>query len=170
MCIILLEYCHFLAGETHYNYFFSTIWEWSVAMCKKDNKAAMPGGQENNNVNVGLLNMKNSGKTWQGRRSWHTLSQPSASSCASSGWRNAGIAGRKGGQQPMVNLGQGRHQPMAMQQMRAQQLALPAPLPVIVHPNQFKLPVLEGNEDRMEKYRTQGTYKHWYTLLNGLKN
>ena len=26
-------------------------------MCKKDNKAVMPGGQENSNVNVGLLNM-----------------------------------------------------------------------------------------------------------------
>ena len=26
-------------------------------MCKKDNKAVMPGGQEYSNVNVGLLNM-----------------------------------------------------------------------------------------------------------------
>ena len=53
------------------------------------------------------------------------------------------------------NLTQGGHQPMAMQQMQAQQLALPAPVPVIVHHNQFKPAIMEGTEvDRMEKYRT----------------
>ena len=61
----------------------------------------------------------------------------------------------QGDHQRMANLAQGGHQPMAMQQILAQQLALPAPVPVIVHHNQFKPAILEGTEvDRMEKYRT----------------
>ena len=133
-------------------------------MCKKDNKAVMPGGQENNNVNVGLLNMSSekfgenlSGETvvtyiiaaicifmcfnWI-KKCWNRRQEKQRNMI------------RSLGQRPMISLDQGGQQQLPMQQIPAALPALPAPLPIIVHPNQFKLPVLEGTEDRMEKYRT----------------
>ena len=136
-------------------------------MCKKDNKAVMPGEQENNNVNVGLnMSSEKFGENISGeavvtyiiaaicifmcfkrlKKCWNRRQEKQRDMI------------RNLSQRPMINLDQGRQQQLPMQQIPAQQQlalpALPAPLPVIVHPNQFKLPVLDGTEDRMEKYRT----------------
>ena len=118
-------------------------------MCKNTVAAVTPGGQENSNVNVGLLNM--SSEEMGGNLSAETvMTYIIAAICLFMCFKwikkclGPGI---------LVNQNQGGQQ-LPMQQIPAPLPALPAPLPIIIHPNQYKLPVLEGTEDRMEKYRT----------------
>ena len=130
-------------------------------MCKKTIAAVTPGGQENSNVNVGLLNM--SSEEMGGNLSAETvMTYIIAAICLfmcfkwiKKCWNRRQEKQRNMirslGQGPMISLNQGGQQQLPMQQIPAALPALPAPLPIIVHPNQFKLPVLEGTEDQMEK-------------------
>ena len=133
-------------------------------MCEKTIAAVTPGGQENSNVNVGLLNM--SSEEMGGNLSAESvMTYIIAAICLfmcfkwiKKCWNRRQEKQRNMirslGQGPMISQNQGGQQQLPMQQIPAALPALPAPLPIIVHPNQFKLPVLEGTEDRMEKYRT----------------
>ena len=133
-------------------------------MCEKTIAAVTPGGQENSNVNVGLLNM--SSEEMGGNLSAETvMTYIIAAICLfmcfkwiKKCWNRRQEKQRNMirslGQGPMISLNQGGQQQLPMQQIPAALPALPAPLPIIVHPNQFKLPVLEGTENGMEKYRT----------------
>lgn len=138
---------------------FFFIFSKTDTMCKNTVAAVTPGGQENSNVNVGLLNMS-SEKMGGNLSAESVMTYIIAAIClfmcfkwAKKCWNRRQEKQRNMirslGQGPMVNQNQGVQMPM--QQIPAPLPALPAP--IIIHPNQFKLG-LEGTEDRMEKYRT----------------